>query len=438
MKASFNTNRLIVAGTLILVVTIGGFGFWSLTMPLSSASVAQGNLVVESKRKQIQHLQGGWVKEVFVRDGDRVTSGQLLAELSDTKSESEHQRYLLRTYSLLAQQAWLVALLEDQVQPKWPTEVLDPSEMDALSVMAILKSEKLQFEQAVLKRQLIDSVYSQKLTLYQEKIRGNSFQRKAIDSQRRLISEEIEMTKGLVDKGYVSKTRMLELQRHRARVDAERAEVTVNIDVAKGELEALNRSYKTQLLEQDQDYSRQLAGIESELRDIAQVLRNLDDVRSRIEIRSEFDGTVVGLNMASVGGVVKPGQVLMEIVPHSDELIIEAVLSPKDIDVVRAGQQARVRLTAYSSRNVPAVLGEVVNVSADRVLSEGDANGVDQGYLVKIKFDRDNLERIKASNGIELYPGMMADVLILVEERTLWDYLIGPITSSLELAMREV
>ena len=436
MEREFSTRKLIILGSAILLVTVGGFLFWSMTMSLSSASVAHGNLVVESKRKQIQHLQGGWVKEVLVKDGQQVEVGQVLLELSDTKSESDYKRYLYRNFSLVAQKARLEALLNESEEPKWP-EVLVNEQQDSLIVMPIVNSERVQFEQGLLRKQLIDSLYNQKSTLYKEKIQGNQFQKKAVASQRDLIKQEIDMTKGLVAKGYVSKTRMLELRRHLARIEGELAEINVTIDVTKRELETLEQSYKSQLLDLKRDYAQQLKSVNDEVRDVKQVMNTLEDVRSRIQIRSEFKGRVVGLNISSVGGVVRPGQVLMEIVPDSDELIVEAIVPPRDIDIVRSGQDARIRLTAYSARQVPPVLGEVIHVSADRVVKGGDADEKDQGYLVKIRFDRDDLQSLQAQNHIELYPGMLTEVLILVEERTLWDYLIGPLTSGMAKAMRE-
>lgn len=436
MEREFSTRKLIIVGSAILLVTVGGFLFWSMTMSLSAASVAHGNLVVESKRKQIQHLQGGWVKEVLVKDGQHVEVGQVLLELSDTKSESDYKRYLYRNFSLVAQKARLEALLNESEEPKWPDALVN-EQQDSLIVMPIVNSERVQFEQGLLRKQLIDSLYNQKSTLYKEKIQGNQFQKKAVASQRDLIKQEIDMTKGLVAKGYVSKTRMLELRRHLARIEGELAEINVTIDVTKRELETLEQSYKSQLLDLKRDYAQQLKSVNDEVRDVKQVMNTLEDVRSRIQIRSEFKGRVVGLNISSVGGVVRPGQVLMEIVPDSDELIVEAIVPPRDIDIVRSGQDARIRLTAYSARQVPPVLGEVIHVSADRVVKGGDTDEKDQGYLVKIRFDRDDLQSLQAENQIELYPGMLTEVLILVEERTLWDYLIGPLTSGMAKAMRE-
>ncbi|MDA0148127.1 HlyD family type I secretion periplasmic adaptor subunit [Vibrio sp. LaRot3] len=436
MENGFSTKRLIMIGSVVVIATVGGFFAWATSMPLSSASVAQGSLVVESKRKQIQHLQGGWVKEVFVKEGEKVEKGQPLVELSDTKAEADYRRYLYRSYSLLAQQARLRALSQQETSITWPQELKQQNE-DGLVIETLLSSEGVQFEQAQLRRELIESQYEQQTALFQEKIKGSKFQRRAITTQRDLVQQEINMTKGLVAKGYVSKTRMLELKRHSARITAELAEISLAVDVATRELETLEQKYQNQILDLDREYSTQLKAINDELRDVQQVIKTAQDIRSRILIRSEFEGSVVGLNISSIGGVIKPGQVLMEIVPESDELIVEAIVSPKDIDVVRQGQLARVRLTAYSARNTPPVEGEVLHVSADRVLPKGEGNEASPGYLVTIKFDRHGLSELEQNHNVELYPGMLTEVLIIGEERTLWDYLVSPLVSGMQKAMRE-
>lgn len=437
MDRTFSTKNLVVVGSLIMLVTVGGFLTWSMTMSLSAASVAHGNLVVESKRKQIQHIQGGWVKEVFVKDGQKVKVGQLLVELSDVKSESEYKRYQYRNYSLLAQQARLNSLINSKRELDVP-EVFHTKNVEVMTITPIIESEKIHFQQGILRFQLMNSLYEQKLSLFQEKIQGSQFQKRAITSQRGLVKQEIDMTKGLVAKGYVSKTRMLELQRHHARIEAELAEINLTIEVAKRELQSVHEAFKNQTLELQREYALQLKAVEDEIRDVGQILKTLEDVRSRIQIRSEFNGHVVGLNISSVGGVVKPGQVLMEIVPDSDDLIVEALVPPKDIDIVRSGQSARVRLTAYSVREVPPVTGEVMNVSADRIYNNKGTAKETQGYLVKIRLDKKALEHLRSEQGVELYPGMLTEVLILVEQRTVWDYLVNPLMSGLNRSMREI
>ncbi|MGF1776320.1 HlyD family type I secretion periplasmic adaptor subunit [Vibrio nomapromontoriensis] len=432
----FDTANVVKKGIILSLLTTIGFVWWATSVDLSAASIARGVLVVESKRKQVQHLEGGWVKQVYVKEGQSIKVGDVLLELSNSKAEADFQRLMLKSISLDYQKRRLNALLAGKNTVDWTfiDDGLGVDTVDKTQIVAnVISSEQLQFQQAMLKLELTKGQYTQRKALLDEQIRGGTFQRRAIARQRALLKEEIDMTQGLVKKGYVSKTRMLELKRAAARVDAELAEVTAETEVNHRQLKTLEQTHQAQLLELKQTYSSQLAQIQKESRDISEALKAATDVKSRVTIRSEHNGTVVGLNVASVGGVVNPGDVLMEIVPDSDELIIEALIPPQDIDVVRVGQQAKVRLSAYNVRKTPPVDGEVTYIAADRL--SGDTNEQQTGYMVKVKLGKDALNGLE---NIELYPGMQTEVFIVLEQRTLWDYLTAPLTVSYYRAMREV
>ena len=149
-------------GALVLLISVVGFVVWALNMPLSSASIAPGSVVVESKRKQIQHLQGGWVKDVFVKEGQSVEAGQVLMELADSKAESDYRRYLFRSYSLIAQQTRLVALVNQQKKLDW-SQLLKKYASDSFVIRPLFDSEDVQFQQALLKHQLLSSQYQQQV-----------------------------------------------------------------------------------------------------------------------------------------------------------------------------------------------------------------------------------------------------------------------------------
>lgn len=432
----FDTSKVVTKGIILSLITTVGFVWWATSVDLSAASIARGVLVVESKRKQVQHLEGGWVKQVYVKEGQHIKAGDVLLELSNSRAEADFQRLTLKSISLDYQKRRLDALLEGNNQVDWTFEDSSVSidTIDKTQIIAnVISSEQLQFQQALLKLELTEGQYIQRKALLDEQIRGGTFQQRAIARQRALLKEEIDMTQGLVKKGYVSKTRMLELKRAAARVDAELAEIAAETEVNNRQLKSLEQTHQGQLLELKQTYSSQLAQIQKESRDISEALKAATDVKSRVTIRSEHNGTVVGLNVASVGGIVNPGDVLMEIVPDSDELIIEALIPPQDIDVVRVGQQAKVRLSAYNVRKTPPVDGEVTYIAADRLSTE--TNEQQTGYMVKVKLASDALTGLE---NIELYPGMQTEVFIVLEKRTLWDYLTAPLTVSYYRAMREV
>ncbi|MGF1730035.1 HlyD family type I secretion periplasmic adaptor subunit [Photobacterium kasasachensis] len=429
-KAAFETKRIIIFGCLFILLTVGGFLLWSFTAKLSSASIAPGTLVVESQRKKVQHLQGGWVKAIYVKEGQHVEAGDVLLELANSKVESDYRRLQLRAATLSAQRHRLQEELNHVKEVDWSDiQVLgiEPEELDN-----ILRSQKLQFQQSLLRAELREGQYQQRKMLLEEQLRGSNYQLKAISRQLSLVNQEIQMTSGLVEKGFVSKTRMLELQRYQAGVEAEAAELKANEEVLLRQLTSLKQDFRTEKAEFEQKLASELVQIDKELWDVQQSLNAVTDVRSRIRIKSEHTGTVVGMNVHSIGGVVNAGDVILEIVPDSDDLVVEALVKPEDIDVVHYGLEAKVRLSAYNIRRTPPVEGEVIYVAADRIIPLDPNHPT--GYLVKIRLNSDEISSLK---DIDLYPGMPTEVFILLEKQTLWEYFTAPLFNSYYRAFRE-
>ena len=429
-KQRFDTRSIILFGCAFLVATVGGFLVWALTAPLDSASIAQGTLVVESQRKKVQHLQGGWVKAIYIQEGQHVKTGDVLLELSNTKAESDYRRLVLRAATLNTRHDRLKAELSKDRQITWTYQ--DQHDVEEAELANIIDTQQLQFQQSILRRDLAEGQYQQKSMVLEEQLRGASFQLNAINRQLSLVTQEIAMTAGLLEKGYVSKTRMLELQRYQAGIEAQVAELTAQIDVFEGQLRTLEQDHQSQEVEWEQQRAAELATVEREWRDVVQSLNAASDIRSRVTIRSEHTGTVVGLNVHSIGGVINPGDVILEIVPDSDELIVEALVKPEDIDVVHNGLEARVRLSAYNVRRTPPVHGEVIYVAADRLQPKSQQQPT--GYLVRVKLDKDEVASL---SHIELYPGMPTEVFILLEAQTMWDYFTAPLFNSYYRAFRE-
>ncbi|MGF1682946.1 HlyD family type I secretion periplasmic adaptor subunit [Photobacterium minamisatsumaniensis] len=432
-SVSFDTNKPIIAGCLLILFGVVGFFVWSMTAKLNAASIASGTIVVESQRKKVQHLQGGWVKAIYVTEGQKVNKGDVLLELANSKAEADFSRLSIKYYTLLTQRAEIKAELDSsQAAVDWPKSVghwaLAPAEANS-----ILNTQIIKHQQSLMREQLRNSYYQQKRQLLVEQLQGNRLQVTAVKTQFELINEEIDMTKGLATKGYVSKTKMLELKRHRATVQAKLAELNSETELAAQKISSLEYDYKTETAEMRSGLMGEQENVGRELRDTEKALIAASEVRDRITIRSEHEGTVVGMNVHSIGGVVNSGDVIMEIVPDSDDLIIEAVLKSEDIDVVHQGLAAKVRLSAYNARKTPPVNGEVIYVAADKIEPK---NAQEQsGYLIKVRL---NAEQIASMEDIELYPGMPTEVFVLLESRTLWDYLTAPLMSSYYRAFKEV
>lgn len=432
-NSQFDTRNIIVVGCIFIVVTVGGFITWACTTTLSSASIAQGTLIVESQRKKVQHLQGGWVKSIYVQEGQHVQSGDILIELSNSKAESDFRRLKLQSISLLTQHERINAELEKREKINWK-EFAESSTDSAeqREVNTIISAQQIQFQQYLLRKELRDGQYQQQTLLLNEQLRGARFQLKAITRQLNLVNQEITMTGGLLKKGFVSKTKMLELQRHHAAIEAQVAALSADSEVLIGRLNVLEQEYKTEQVEQEQQLSNELANIDKEWRDVNESLKSAQDIRERVTIRSEHSGVVVGLNVHSVGGVINAGDVILEIVPDSDDLIVEALVKPEDIDVVHDGLQAKVRLSAYNIRRTPPVTGEVIYVAADRL--QPSSNNQPTGYMVRVRLNKGEVALL---DNIQLYPGMPTEVFILLEERTLWDYFTAPLFNSYYRAFRE-
>ncbi|GHA51982.1 HlyD family type I secretion periplasmic adaptor subunit [Photobacterium aphoticum] len=435
---NFNTRSLIVFGCVFIALTVGGFLFWAMTAKLSAATIAPGTLVVESQRKKVQHLQGGWVKAIHVREGQHVQVGDVLLELANSKAESDFHRLRLKAMALQAQRLRIQAELEGASTVNWTAfqAAYDAPDVQ-LERNNILNAQQLQFQQAVMRLSLQENQYQQRKLVLDEQLRGVGFQLKAVTRQLSLVNQEIRMTAKLLDKGFVSKTRMLELQRHQAGVDVQLAELKAEKEVLAGQLQALEQEYAATLFDIEKQLAAELTGLDAQWRDVNQSLKAAKDVRERVTIRSEHTGTVVGLNVHTVGGVVNAGDVIMEIVPDSDDLIVEALVSPEDIDVVHNGLQAKVRLSAYNIRRTPPVKGEVIHVAADRVGGNlANAKGEQQpsGYWVKVRLDQ---QEIASLDAIKLYPGMPTEVFILLEQQTLWEYFTAPLFNSYYRAFRE-
>lgn len=428
-KQLFDTRGLIISGCLSIGVTIGGFLAWSTSMNLSSAAIAPGTVIVESQRKKIQHLDGGWVKAIHVVEGQKVQAGDILLELASGQVDADFRRLQQRATFLQAQYDRLFAALNGHDSLVWSDATIQDT--SSIEYSNIIASQQLQYQQQMLRNELRVDQYSQRKIMLEEKIKGTKYQLLAVDNQLELLDQELIMLSGLLDKGYVSKTRVMALKRNKAEVIAKRAGLNSESEVLSRQVISLNQDFKTESVELKQQYTTKMEAAGKELRDVLQALNVAREARSKVTIRSEHAGTVVGLNVHSVGGVVNAGAVLMEIVPDGDELIVDALVKSEDIDMVRQGLKAKVRLSAYSIRNTAPVTGEVVYVAADRIPQNNDGR---TGYRIKVKL---NEAELKALTHINLYPGMPTEVLILLEDRTLWDYFTAPLFTSYYRAFRE-
>ena len=415
-------------GLALIVGGLAALGVWAIAAPLSGAIIAAGYVKVDLNRKVVQHQEGGTVRVVHVRDGERVKQGQELLVLDDVRIDA--QLDLLRTQldAERAKAARLEAERSYAAEPRYPPDLArrrsEPKVGELLGRETVLfraRREALDTQIGLLRRQIRET---------QDEIGALDEQLAAEGRALKLQKEELSTNERLLEQGYVQRTRIMTLNRAVAEYEARHGERRAELSKARqraGELElrvlAMRNTYA-------QTAADELKETSARIFDLEERIRPSKDAAERQKITAPIAGEVVGLRVFSQGAVIGPREVLMEIVPDEKRLIVEARIRPEDINHVHAGSAAEVRLTAYQQRNTPLVEGIVTYVSADRLAEP--QTGIAY-YIVHIDVPPEKL----AEGRLRLQAGMPAEVFIRTDERTALDYLAAPVTSYLRRAMRE-
>lgn len=410
-------RRYRIIGALVVFATFGVFGGWAALAPLESAALAPGVVTVKDSRKTLQHLEGGIVEEILVAEGSSVRRGDPLVRLDTTQLEAERSQLLGQYVSLQALEARLLAERDNLESVSYPLQFtgLQDSRVDAAiaSQNAVFNArrEANAGEREVLE-QRIDQLESQN-----EGIRAVR-----ASNARLLESFESEMRdlRRLQEQGFTGKQRLTELERQQASLVGENAEALsrisgneIRIGETRLQIIQLDRHRQTEIVSE-------LETARARLYDLGERLRALEDRLARAVIRAPVSGIVLGLDVHTLGGVVRPGTPLMDIVPEQQQLVIDAEISPVDIDRVSAGDRARIRFSAFKSATTLVAEGTILTISADRLVPE---SGAAPYYLAQVEVDPASLARMPH---LRLLPGMPAEVLINTGTRTLLQYLLQP------------
>ncbi len=422
-------RTLIAAGALAALVGFGGFGGWAALAPLASAAIAPGTVTVDGNRKTVQHLDGGIIAEILVREGDRVAAGQPVMRLDDLETRS--------TIALLDGQVWALAAQEARLAAERDgrADVTFPAELTALTgeraVAEILAGQQRIFAS---RRTSLDSraeVIRQRIAQQQAQIAALDAQRAAGRGQLALIAEEVVGVEIMVRQGLERKPRLLALQRQQVELEGQQGDLANRMAQAR---EAIAQA-ELEILSLRDDRQSEIA---TELRDVQVRLAEAREKRAAAAVRqgrrdvvAPVAGVVMKLRHFAPGAVVTPGGDILDLVPQDEPLVIDAHVSPTDIDVVRAGLPAKVVLSAFKSRTTPQLAGRVTRVSADALTDERTGTAY---YRAQVEVDAGELA---ALDGVHLQPGMPAETLILTGERTLLRYLLQPIEDSFRRAFRE-
>jgi HlyD family secretion protein len=417
------------AGLRVLLAFLFVAGGLAVLMPIAGAVVVPGNLVVQSNVKAIQHPTGGVVAEIPVHNGERVATGDLLLRLDATQAQASLQMVSKQLAEVRARIARLVAERDGAAQLQVPPELAARS--DDATVKALLASEQSLFMARSNARRSQTDLLQSRVSQLGEEIAGLNAQLESKSKQLELIAGELTGVQDLYDKRLVPLTRLTTLQRESARIEGERGQLTSAIAETKSKI----GEAQLQIVRLDQDFRTDVVkelgenqGKEAELVERGVAARDLLD---RIEIRAPTSGVIHQLTAHTIGGVIRAGDTIMEVVPDLDDLQIEARLQPNDIDQVRMGQKAFVRFSAFNQRTTPQVDGVVSYVSAD---TSRDQQTNASYFTVRVTLPEEQRRRL---DGKQLVSGMPAEVFMQTGSRTMMSYLMKPITDQLQRAFVE-
>jgi len=420
-------RKVLVVGSLIVVLVFLVFGVWSASAPLDSAALAQGMVKVEGNRKQVQHYEGGIVETILVQEGQAVSQGDLLMRLDDTQARAERQILTGQLLAAKAEEARFMAELSGADQPVFP-EMLGQDERGVEAWEASLEHFLARRDARLGEVEVLEQ------QIEQLKLQAGGLQ-EMIDAKTRMVTsynEEIAQYDALFSKGLSNNLRIRELQRQRDEFQGEIAEhkseiASTNVRVTEAGLKIIQieRNARTEA-------ANELSCIKSEIYDLEERLYVVEDRIRKADIRAPVDGMVMGLSVHTIGGVIRPGDVLMEVVPQGAELVVEARIAPSDIDSVAVGMLADLRFPGFNTSNIPIVQGQLVDLSADSFVNEEDGTAY---YIGKLVADAESLEQQLGK--FRLVPGMPVEVVIKTGSRTLFQYLVKPALNVLDTSLLE-
>jgi len=428
-KATSSYRKPAIIGMALILAVFGGLGSWSAIAPIEGAAIALGVVTVESKKKAVQHMEGGIIKEILVRDGDVVKKGDVLVRLDDTRSRTALQIIRGQLDAARGLAARLVAERDDKDRIAFPDELLKRA--SDTNVSEILKGQQALFNARRESKRGEIEILEQRVRQLREEIGGLQAQQRARGDQIRLIQDELNGLVELFEKGFAPKTRILALQREAARLTGERGQDIAQISRAEksiGESQLRILQIRKEIQEK---VAAELREVQDRMYDLEERAVATRDQLDRTVVTAPVDGAVMGRAIHTEGGVVQPAGLLMYVVPSDDRLIIEAQLEVMHVDEVKIGEVAEVRFSSLNLRKLPVIVGTLEYISADR--STDERTGI-PFYNARIEVPESELAKLKDQ---KISAGMPADVFIKTGARTPLDYILTPVLQSMNRSFRE-
>lgn len=420
----------IIAGFVIAAAALGGFGSWAALAPLSSAAMAPGVVKVDSNRKTIQHLEGGIIAELRVRDGDTVAEGDVLVRLDDVETGAAFSAQQGALDALMAQEARLLAQRDGDGAVAYPDDLL-ARRSDHPAIADIIAGQDRIFlnQRRTLEASL--GLLGQRIEQHRSEIATLQSALGMHGRQQALLREELADARTLYELGYGRKPHVLLLERQVTEKESDMSGARGKIAVLRERITGAEMEMASLRNLHAMEVSQELREVQTKKNVLEQQLRAAKARLERGAILSPRAGIVMNSRYFSPGAVIPPGGAIMDLVPLSDELVIEAKVRPLDIDSVRVGMPALVRLVAFKQRSTPTLTGKVMLVSADAVLDE---RSDETHFRASVAVDAAEMARVPH---VSLYPGMPVEVAIVTGERTFLDYILQPLLDSFAHSFRE-
>lgn len=421
----------LILGFLAIAVLVGGFGTWATTTRISGAIVAPGAIEVEQNRQVVQHLDGGIVASIEVREGDMVTEGQVLIRLDAEDLTSELTIVESQLFDLMARRGRLEAERDDAHDVVFAPELVDVAASNP-DVAAMLEGNRRLFQQR--RDNLWSSVeqLEKRAAQIAAQIGGIDAQRGALDEQARLIAKELADQQTLLDKGLAQASRVSALQREQARLVGTLGEVVATSAGAEGRITEIEIEILRIQAQRREEASEALSQLEGRELELAERRRALRQRRDRLDIRAPVSGAVHAMQVFGAGAVIRPAEPVLFIVPQDRPLIIGVRVAPIHIDQIRVGQPVFLRFAAFDSRTTPELTGTVLSISPDALTDETTGQ---RFYRARIEMPEDETDKLPA--GTTLIPGMPVEAYLRTGDRSPLAYLVKPLTDYFNKALRE-
>lgn len=419
------------AGWIIILVGVLGFLIWACTAPLDRGVPMSGVVTKESSRKTIQHLGGGTVQEILVKDGDVVKEGQVLLRMNsvqaDSLAQSSHAQYI----TARANEARLVAERDGKSSLAYPEDLKqykdDPRAAEAFSAQQqLFNARRLSLQNEL-------GAVDENIAGLKVQVRGLQESRDSKLQQKNILKEQLDNMRDLSKDGYVARSRMLDLERTYAQVNGSISEDIGSIGRTMSQITELTLRRAQRLQDFQKEVRASLADTQREAEALSSRMKGQDFDVTNSEVKAPVNGTVVGLNVFTRGGVVGPGQKLMEIVPSDDALVVEGQLAVNLIDKVHVGLPVELMFSAFNANRTPHIPGTLIQVSADRTLDERTGQPY---YKVRARVTPEGATLI-AHKKLEIQSGMPVEMFVKTGERTMMSYLLKPVFDRAKTSMSE-